>query len=183
MSNIHPESIHGTTFTEEDSARLHFLKNSPARVPEINGVPMTFPPYVFQAFPTCLYHWWTDARKRDELIQVARLNQLDLTKPLEREKAESLLPPWDSKLAHTERERDGLLADGWVSEPGDVKASEQRWLDGIANQAAMRAHDDLKLSQKAREEMNAADRANGSRALDRSAGAQAGEKARASCKN
>lgn len=161
MSNINPETVFGNTYTDEDSQRLHFLKNSPPRVPEINGVPMTFPPYQFTPFPTCLYHTWTESRKRDELIQVARLHQLDLTKPLEREKAESLLPPWDSREVKNERERDDYLAKGWTAEPGDVKAAEQRWLDRVAEQAAMRAHDDLRLSEKARAEFDAADRAQG----------------------
>lgn len=160
MSNINPDTVFGNQFTEEDSARLHYLKNAPSQ-PTINGLPITFPPYQFQPFPKAIYHFWTDARKRDELIQVARLNQLDLTKPLEREKAESLLPAWDSKLVHNESELSAHLSNFWTEDPNDVTAAEQRHLDHVANQAAMRRHDDLKLSAKAQAEIDAADRANG----------------------
>lgn len=160
MSNINPETVHGGTFTQEDSDRLHFLKNAPS-VREINGVPISFPPYAYQPFPAAMYHTWTDARKRNALIEVARLNQLDLTRTLEREKAESMLMPWDTRLVYNSSEQAAAAGDGWVNDPADIKKGEQAYLDRIAEQAAIRAHDDLRLSEKARAEFDAADRANG----------------------
>lgn len=160
MSNIQPETIFGTTFTEEDSQRLHYLKNTPP-VPTINGLPMTFPPYQYRPYPAAIYRTWTDARKRDELITVARMHALDLTRPLEREKAESLLPPWDSRTVQNDRELKDYLDQGWAEEPTGIRAAEQAYLDRIGNAAAERAHDDLKLSPKAKAEFDAANRANG----------------------
>lgn len=160
MSNINPDTIFGNTFTDEDSQALHFLKNPPPQ-PEINGRPLQFPKYEYRPFPAAIYHTWTDARKRDELIQVARLNQLNLLLPLEREKAESLLPPWDSRLAHNDRELADYVAKGWATEPDQVKQAEQAYLDRVANAAAERAYDDQHMSEKAKAEFDTADRANG----------------------
>lgn len=160
MSNINPDTIHGTQFTEEDSMALHMLKNPPPQ-PEINGRPLQFAKYEYRPYPAAIYRTWTDSRKRDELINVARLNTLDLTKPLEREKAESLLPPWDSRIVQNDRELKDYLDAGWATEPGDVRKAEQAYLDRIANAAAERAFDDQTLSAKAKAEFDAADRANG----------------------
>lgn len=41
--------------TQADCDRLHFLKNRPP-VPEVNGEPLTFPPYEYRAFPCAMYH-------------------------------------------------------------------------------------------------------------------------------
>lgn len=160
MSNINPETIFGNEFTDEMSSALHALKNPPP-VPTINGLPMTFPPYQFRPFPAAIYRTWTTERKEQEMLQVARLNQLDLTKPLELRKAESLLPNWDSRVVQTERELQDYLDKGWATEPTDVKQAEQAYLDRIANAAAERAYDDLSLSPKAKAEFDAANRANG----------------------
>lgn len=164
MSNINPDTIFGGQFTEEDSQALHMLKNHPPQ-PEINGRPLQFPKYEYRPFPAAIYRTWTDNRKRDELIQVARMNSLNLLLPLEREKAESLLPPWDSRVVQNDRELKDYLAQGWAEEPTKVKEAEQAYLDRVANAAAERAYDDKNMSDKAKEEFLAADRANGAEHL------------------
>lgn len=165
MSNIQPETIWGGQFTEEDSQRLHEEQNRATIVPRINGRSMTFPAYEYRPYPAAIYGVWSDARKRDELIQVARLNSLNLLLPLERERAESLLPPWDSRIVQNDRELKDYLSKGWAETPDQVTAAHQRYLDGIADQAAMRAFDDQHMSEKARAEFDAADRANGAEHL------------------
>lgn len=160
MSNINPDTTFGVPYTEEDSRALHFLKNTPP-IPEINGRPMTFPPYQYRPFPAAIYRTWTDSRKRDELITVARMHALDLTRPLEREKAESLLPPWDSRIVQNDRELKDYLSQGWAEEPTGIRAADQAYQERIANSAAERAYDDLTMSPKAKAEFDAANRANG----------------------
>ena len=153
-------TIDGRQLTQEISDRLHFLKNRPSP-PEINGEPITYPPYTYQPYPAALYGPWTPERKRNELIQVARLNQLDLTKPLEREKAEFLVYEWDTRIVRNEREHQEWKNHGWADSPDGVKAAQEKWLDAIALQAAHRAHDDLHLSPAAKAEFAIADAANG----------------------
>jgi len=165
MSNIQPETIWGGEFTDEDSQRLHEEMNKATVVPRINGRLMTFPAYEYRPYPAAIYGVWTDSRKRDELIQVARLNSLNLLLPLERERAESLLPPWDSRLVQNDRELKDWLSKGWTEHPDQVKEAHQKYLDAIADQAAMRAYDDQRMSEKAKAEFDAADRANGAEHL------------------
>lgn len=145
--------------------RLHFLKNKP-ELPTIDGEPIVYPPWRMQPYPACVYGPWTEARKRDCLLQIARIEQLDLTKPLEREKAEFLIPDWDSREVRTEREKQDWLDQGWADSPADVKAAQTRWLDRIAHAAAERAYDDRRMGEGAKAEMTAADRASDEHLLD-----------------
>ena len=147
------------------SDRLHFLKNKP-EVPTIDGEPIVYPPYAYQPFPACLYGPWTDVRRRNELLQIARIEQLDLTKPLEREKAEFLIPEWDSREVRNDREKQDWLDQGWAESPADVKGAQTRYLDRIAHAAAERAFDDRRMGDGAKAEMTAAERAAEDHVLD-----------------
>ena len=148
-----------------ESDYLHFLKNRPDP-PTINGRPIEYPPYNYRPYPAAIYGPWTDERKRSELLQIARLQSLDLLKPLEREKAESLIPTWDSRLVQTYEEHCDWLARGWADGPNLVKAAQMQYLDRIAEDAAHRAYDDRRMSEAAKQEFHAADVANGEHLLD-----------------
>ena len=49
-----PDAIDGSKWDEEKSARMHFLKNRPAK-PEIDGEPLVFPPYQYRPYPRAMY--------------------------------------------------------------------------------------------------------------------------------
>lgn len=150
-------------WTQEHSDKLHFEKNRPS--PPGGEIASVFQPkaapYEFRPYPAAIYGPWTDERKRNELLQVARLHQLDLTKPLEREKAESLIYEWDTRTVGSDQERQHWLDRGWACEPTAVKAAQNAWLDRIALDAAHRAHDDQRLSPAAKAEFATADAAHG----------------------
>ena len=135
---------------------LHDHKNRPDP-PMVNGRPIEYPPYRYQPYPAALYGPWTAERKRNELLQVARIHSLDLTKPLEREQAESLLYEWDTRIVTNEREHRDWRDHGWADSPDGVQAAQNAWLDRVALDAAHRAHDDLHLSAAAKAEFRAAD--------------------------
>ena len=144
---------------------LHEYKNRPDP-PLVNGRPIVYPPYQYRPYPAAIYGPWTDDRKRTELLNIARLQQLDLVKPLEREKAESLIPAWDTRLVQNDQEAKDWHDRGWADGPDQVKAAQTRYFDKIAEDAAHRAYDDRRLSPSATAEFHAADVANGEHLLD-----------------
>src|SRR3990167_9357759 len=150
---------------ESESDYLHFLKNRPDPI-TVNGRPIEYPPYQYRPYPAAIYGPWTDERKRSELLNLARLNTLDLTKPLEREKAESLIPEWDSRIVETEREHQDWRAEGGAGGPGLRRRPPTARLDRVAEDAAHRAFDDRRLSEPAKAEFHAADVAHGDHLLD-----------------
>lgn len=147
-------------WSQEDSDRLHFLKNAPEQ-PSINGLPMPTPPYQYRPYPAAIYGKWTDDRRREELLLVARQHQLNLLMPLERERAESLIPMWDSRLVHNDRELKDWLDRGWADHPNDVEKADLARFQRLQDAAAHQAYDDRRMSEKAKAEFDVADQANG----------------------
>lgn len=158
---FYPEGIDGRKLTQAECDELHFLYNAPTP-PKVNGRPLTFPPYEYRPYPSAIYGVWTDDRKRRALLDIARLQNLDLKQPLQREEAESQVPKWDSRLVENDQERAAWLAKGWTDNPDQVdKAHDDHIANTIAVAAAERAHTDRRMSETAKEEFRVADRANG----------------------
>ncbi len=156
-----PDAIDGRKWTQEDSDRMHFRKNSPAPI-EYNGEPLTFPPYEFRPYPAAIYGIWSTDRKRQALLDVARAYGLDLTKPLEREEAESRVTKWDSRLVKNDQERNDWIAKGWTDNPDQVEQANDHYIaNTIAVAAAEQKYSDRRMSDKAKEEFHAADQASG----------------------
>jgi hypothetical protein len=65
------------------------------------------------------------------------------------------------KLVKSDAEQRDLEAQGWTTEPTEMKAANTRYLEGIAQQAAERAYVDRNMGEKAKQEFHAADVANG----------------------
>lgn len=154
------ETVWGSTFGQEECDQLHFLKNAPEK-PSVNGLPIKDPPYQYRPFPAAIYGKWTDDRRRDELIVTARLHSLNLLMPLERERAESLIPKWDSRLVHNDRELKDWLDKGWSEHPDDVEKADLARFQRLQDAAAHQAYDDRRMSEAAKSEFDAADQANG----------------------
>lgn len=147
--------------SQADCDRLHFRKNSPQPM-EIDGEPLNFPPYEYRPYPSAIYGVWSDDRKRQALLDEARLRGLDLRQPLQREEAESYIPRWDARLVGNDRERQDWLNKGWTDNPDEVdKAHDAYIANTIAVAAAERSFTDRRMSETAKAEFTAADRANG----------------------
>lgn len=160
-TGFQPEGIDGRKLTQEECDELHFLYNAPTP-PKINGRPLAFPAYEYRPYPAAMYGVWTDESKRRAILDVARTYSLNLKEPLQREEAESRIPAYDSRLVGNDRERQAWLDRGWTDNPDDVaKAHDNYIANVIAVAAAERAHTDRRMSEKAKEEFRAADRANG----------------------
>lgn len=121
-----PDSIDGRKMSQDECDRLHFLKNRPDP-PQINGMPIEFPPYEYRPFPCAMYH-----------------------------------ADHEPELAKDDSQKKAMLAKGWTDNPADVaKAKDDYIANVVAVDAAVRAHDDRRMSEKARAEFTAADVANG----------------------
>jgi len=155
------DGIDGRKLTQEECDELHFLYNAPTP-PKINGRPLTFPPYEYRPYPSAIYGVWSDDRKRQAILDSARMYSLDLKQPIQREEAESHVPKWDSRLVGNDRERQDWLNKGWTDNPDDVEKAHDHYIaNTIAVAAAERAFTDRRMSEQAKEEFRAADRANG----------------------
>lgn len=139
---------------------LHAQYNRPDP-PKINGRPVEYPPYQYRPFPAAIYGKWTDERKREELLQIARTNSLNLLLPLEREAAEARVPKWDSRVVENDRELKDWLAKGWAEHPDEVEKSDLARFHRLQDDAAHQAFDDRRMSEKAKAEFETADKANG----------------------
>lgn len=155
-----PDSVDGRKLTQNDSDRLHFLRNRPDP-PMIDGSPIEYPPYEYRPFPQAMYGPWTDETKRRALQDAARAYGLDLTKADQRAEAESRIYEFDTKLVGNDRERKDWLDKGWADEPTGVKAAQEAYHMRIATASAEVAYRDQSMSEKAKAEFLAADRANG----------------------
>lgn len=156
-----PDTADGRQLSQQECDDLHFEMNGPIPF-KVNGRPLTFPRYEYRPYPAALYGVWTDDRKRLALLDEARLGGFDLKQPLQREEAESRVPKWDSRLVGNDQERQDWLNKGWTDNPDDVdKAHDHYIANTIAVAAAERAHSDRLMSERAKEEFRAADRANG----------------------
>jgi hypothetical protein len=156
-----PDSVDGRKLSQQECDEMHFRENGPIPL-KINGRPLEFPKYEFRPYPAALYGAWSDDRKRAALMEAAQLYGLNLRMPLEREEAESRVPKWDSRLVQNDQERQDWINKGWTDDPSDVDAAKDRYLANVvAVAAAERAHSDRLMSEQAKEEFRAADRANG----------------------
>jgi hypothetical protein len=155
-----PDGIDGRKMSQEACDRLHALKNRPQPL-EVDGEPLTFPPYQYRPYPSAIYGVWSDDRKRQALLDVARLESLNLREPLQREQAEFLIPKWDSRLVENDQERQVWLDKGWTDNPNEIDQAHDHYIaNTIAVAAAERAYTDRLMSDKAKAEFRAADRAN-----------------------
>lgn len=130
-----PVDAEGNAWDEERSQRMHRLKNRPP-TPEIDGEPLTFPPYRFQPYPVAMYH----AEK--EAIVVGSMQNPD----------------------GSARQVADLKAEGWTesADPEEQRKALAAYVDQTYFiPAAERAFDDQHMSEKAKAEFLEADRANG----------------------
>ncbi len=156
-----PDAIDGRKLSQAECDELHFRKNGPIPL-EINGRELSFPKYEYRPYPAAIYGVWSDDRKRQALIDTARLYGWDLTKPLEREQAESKVPNWDSRLVTNDRERNDWIAKGWTDDPDGVEKAHDAYIANvIAVAAAEQKHSDRLMSEKAKAEFHKADQASG----------------------
>lgn len=139
---------------------LHFEKNRP-EPPMMNGRPLQFPAYQYRQFPAAMYGPWTDDARRRAVQQTAAAYGLNPSKQEDRAEIEARVPEWDSRLVADDAERAIWEARGWAHSPDDVKAAQITVQEAVFQEAAERAHIDQRLSDKARAEFDAADRANG----------------------
>jgi len=147
--------------SQDECDALHFEMNGPTEL-KVNGRPLKFEPYAYRPYPAAIYGVWTDDRKRQAILDEARAKGLDLKQPLQREEAESNIPKWDSRLVGSDRERQDWLNKGWTDNPDDVDQARDSYIaNTIAVAAAERAHTDRRMSEPAKAEFQAADRANG----------------------
>lgn len=160
-----PDGIGGRKLSQAECDALHFEMNGPVPI-KINGKPLTFPAYAYRPYPAAVYGIWTEERKRRALLDTARAYGLDLTKPLERAEAESRVPKWDCEQVENDRQHQDYLNKGWTDNPDEVdKAHDAYIANTVAVAAAEQKYSDRNMSEKAKEEFHAADRASGDQHL------------------
>lgn len=151
----------GRRITQEVCDRLHFRKNG--TIPrEIDGEELTFPPYQYRPYPAALYGVWSDERKRQAILDTARLTGLDVKDPLQREEIEAQIPKWDSREVKNDQERTDWLSKGWTDDPNAIDQAHDAYLANVvAVAAAEQKYSDRNMGEKAKAEFMAADRASG----------------------
>lgn len=153
---------------EEQSLRLHFKKNQPEK-PDID-----FPPYRFMPYPAAMYREWTEANRKLELRRIAGRLSLNLSNPIDFERADVELAEYESRQVgvrdvdddgHVDQQlRDKndadhrvLLGQGWADTPSGVKDAKDKQNKALALAAAHRNYEDRNMGELAKAEAEAID--------------------------
>lgn len=163
LPKYRPEGAFEDETPEETATRLHLEHNT---VPK---PPVRFVPSVPTEFPFALYREWAPEDRDRQELRAALANGLSLDNPREARIVASMIPPYDSMLVHSDRERSEKRSEGWSLHPSEMKADRAKRDRALYESAGHRNFDDRHITGPAKVEMDAVDDAADDHVLDVSA--------------